>query len=75
MDEPDQLLHFAQLLRDRLQVPRSTIYGHLTKSSIGRRPTAGALARRNSSSGQNPCYPALTPLSMTFPSIGQAPYP
>jgi predicted transcriptional regulator YheO len=34
--------HTVQRIADLLQVPRSTIYGHLNKSSIGRRPTAGA---------------------------------
>ncbi len=33
--------HTVQRIADLLQVPRSTIYGHLYKSSIVRRPTAG----------------------------------
>lgn len=32
--------HTVQRIADLLQVPRSTIYGHLNKSSIGRRSTA-----------------------------------
>ena len=45
---PDQAHHAQQLydagdqtvqrIADLLQVPRSTIYGHLDKTSIGRRP-------------------------------------
>jgi hypothetical protein len=31
--------HTVQRIADLLQVPRSTIYGHLNKTSIGRRPT------------------------------------
>ncbi|MET3172705.1 UNVERIFIED_ORG: DNA invertase Pin-like site-specific DNA recombinase [Arthrobacter sp. UYCu721] len=31
--------HTVQRIADLLQVPRSTIYGHLNKVSIGRRPT------------------------------------
>lgn|GEM_PF-4666025 len=31
--------HTVQRIADLLQVPRSTIYGHLNKESIGRRPT------------------------------------
>jgi len=34
--------HTVQRIADLLQVPRSTIYGHLNKASIGRRPTARA---------------------------------
>ncbi|MBB5597664.1 recombinase family protein [Neomicrococcus lactis] len=34
--------HTVQRIADLLQVPRSTIYGHLDKASIGRRPTAKA---------------------------------
>nr|AXV46294.1 DNA invertase [Arthrobacter sp.] len=34
--------HTVQRIADLLQVPRSTIYGHLNKESIGRRPTAKA---------------------------------
>ncbi|MDK4300455.1 helix-turn-helix domain-containing protein [Corynebacterium propinquum] len=30
--------HTVQRIADLLQVPRSTIYGHLNKASIGRRP-------------------------------------
>ena len=32
--------HTVQRIADLLQVPRSTIYGHLSKTSIGQRPTA-----------------------------------
>jgi len=31
--------HTVQRIADLLQIPRSTIYGHLTNESIGRRPT------------------------------------
>ncbi|HAG60171.1 MAG TPA: hypothetical protein DIT15_05920 [Arthrobacter bacterium] len=31
--------HTVQRIADLLQVPRSTIYGHLNKTRIGRRPT------------------------------------
>ncbi|MFC0421582.1 helix-turn-helix domain-containing protein (plasmid) [Glutamicibacter bergerei] len=31
--------HTVQRIADPLQVPRSTIYGHLNKESIGRHPT------------------------------------
>lgn len=34
--------HTVQRIADLLQAPRSTIYGHLDKASIGRRPTAKA---------------------------------
>lgn len=34
--------HTVQRIADLLQVPRSTIYGHLDMGSIGRRPTAKA---------------------------------
>lgn len=34
--------HTVQRIADMIQVPRSTIYGHLNKTSIGRRPTASA---------------------------------
>jgi DNA invertase Pin-like site-specific DNA recombinase len=33
--------HTVQRIADLLQVPRSTIYGHLDKASIGRRPAPG----------------------------------
>jgi DNA invertase Pin-like site-specific DNA recombinase len=49
---PDQALHAQQLydagdhtvqrIADLLQVLRSTIYGHLDKTSIGRRPAPGS---------------------------------
>lgn len=35
--------HTVQRIADLLQVPRSTIYGHLNKASIGRRHTAKTL--------------------------------
>lgn len=34
--------HTVQRIADLFQVPRSTIYGHLDKTSIGRRATGGA---------------------------------